>query len=193
MAGTKFLLSESSRVQYVEIYNIVSRKLEKLVPLIKREVNRYIKQGLQVCGVHIDNEFNSEIIEEAVKPAVLHKYTVNEYVSVIERCNRTVKDRMQSIIAGLPYSKIPKAMLVGIAKLVKKMLNRFLMKQGLCTLISPAALLDGQQDLDLLKKRITLGAYAQVWIGTKNNKTEGLYTELRWTLVMNLVAISSSV
>ena len=32
------------------------------------EMKRYKKQGLNVCGVHVDNEFNSELVEDAGSP-----------------------------------------------------------------------------------------------------------------------------
>ena len=172
IAGCKFLISESSRMQCVEMHSIISRSLEKLTPLIKKELKRHKKCGLNVVGVHVDNEFNSEIIEEAVKPATLHAHAANEHVGVIERRNRTVKERMRSIIAGLPCDKLPRALVIGIAKLVKKMLNRFPTKHGLCQDMLPASLLDGQRGLDLSKRRITLGACAQVWIGAKRDEME---------------------
>lgn len=46
IGGYRLFLSESGRVQYVEIYEIYSTYLEKLVPLITREISRYKKHRI---------------------------------------------------------------------------------------------------------------------------------------------------
>ena len=58
---------------------------------VKQEIKKYRIKGLQVVEVHIDSAFNNEKFEQAVKPAILHKYAANEYVGVAKRRNRTMK------------------------------------------------------------------------------------------------------
>lgn len=41
IAGFRFLLCEPKRVQYIKIYNLISSKLDKIAPLIRRKMNKY--------------------------------------------------------------------------------------------------------------------------------------------------------
>ena len=68
---------------------------------------------------------------------------------------------MQSFITGLSQKKIPRIIMIGVSKLVKKILNRFPEKTGICQYISLEALLEGYRDIYLAKQQITLGACAQ--------------------------------
>ena len=70
---------------------MISRKLEKLASLFEREMKRYKRIGLKVCRVCVDNEFNTNMVVDAVRPAILHVCTAKEHVGKGKRRNRTVK------------------------------------------------------------------------------------------------------
>ena len=44
IAGVKFFICESSRIQYVEIYSILSRSLDKIALLLEREITDTLKE-----------------------------------------------------------------------------------------------------------------------------------------------------
>ena len=57
------------------------------------------------------------------------------------------------------------------------MMNRFPVKNGVSTTISPEEIVEGKHKFNFSKRRITLGQYAQVWTGTNNTKKErSVYT-----------------
>ena len=99
--GCKFFLSKSGSVQCIEIYDMHNTKLEKLVHLFTRDINRHAKRGLEVCSIYVNNQFNSCVIFNVIKPEILNTYAANEYFSISERRNRTVKERIHSIISHL--------------------------------------------------------------------------------------------
>ena len=101
--GCQFLLIESSRVKFLDVYDVMSAKLEDIVPHLKMAMRKYTARGFQVSGVHVDNQFDFPLIEDAVKPANLVPYAAREHVRTIERRNRTVKERMRSLVAGVPF------------------------------------------------------------------------------------------
>ena len=73
---------------------------------------------------------------------------------------------------GLPYDAYPKLMIVSLIEHVADMLNSFPSKEGILTTMSPSTIVEGKPKIDLNQKTLPYGAYAQVWIGTKNNMTE---------------------
>ena len=64
-------------------------------------------------------------------------------------------------------------MIIGAVDHVTEMLNRFpSTEQGFLDTVSPAELINGLDKLDLLKKQIRFGGYAQIWGGTTNTLKE---------------------
>ena len=101
--GCLFFLIESGRINYVEIYSIISERLESsVIPLVKKEIRKYKARGLKICGVHTDNQFNYETFSDAIKPAILIPYAENEDFGISERRNRTIKERVREVITRLP-------------------------------------------------------------------------------------------
>ena len=111
--GLQFLLIESSRVKYVDIEYVASQAMVHIVPILQKVVRKYKIRGLDIVSVHIDNQFYNDEFAQGMLPIKIVPYSADEHVSIAERRNRTVKERMRSIIAGLPYKNIPKIMLRG--------------------------------------------------------------------------------
>ena len=116
----------------------------------------------------LTNQFCNDEFENAIKPAILIPYAFREHVSVAERRNRTVKERMRSLIAGVPYKALPKIMVRGAAKKAKQMINKFPAKNGLSDSVSPEEILEGKSKMDISLRTIAYGQYAQVHDGTDN-------------------------
>ena len=103
------------------------------------------------------------------KPANLIPYAAEEHVSIIERRIRTVKERMRSILSGLPYKALPNVMIRGLAKKVKSMLNKFPARNGgVSKTISPEEIIEGKRKMDGNRKRINFGQFAEIHDGTTN-------------------------
>ena len=137
-----------------------------LIPLVQAEIDMYAARGLQITGVHVDNQFFNEQFAQSIKPATLIPYAANEHVSVAERRNRTIKERMRSLLAGLPYRSIPKIMVRGLGKKVKVRTG------GVSSTISPQEIVEGRRKLNFSKRRINFGQYAEIHDGTTNTAKE---------------------
>ena len=83
---------------------------------MKNVIQKYSKRGLEVTAIHVDGQFANEAFENAVQTARLIKYSAREHVSVAERRNRTIKERMRSLVAVLPYEQLPKLLVCGGAQ-----------------------------------------------------------------------------
>ena len=168
----QFLLMESGRIKYVEIKDVFNQKMENLVRMVVQEIKKYHARGLQVSGVHVDNQFCNDEFENAIKPAILIPYAAREHVSVAERRNRTVKERMRSLVAGVPFKALPKIMVRGAARKAKQMINKFPAKNGVSTTISPEEIVEGKPKMDLNLRTISYGQYAQIHDGTDNTSKQ---------------------
>ena len=168
-AGTWFIIMESSRIKYIDIEVATSQSIEHLIQHVTNEIDKYSARGLQISGVHVDNQFYKSEFERAIKPANLIPYAAEEHVSIIERRIRTVKERMRSILSGLPYKALPNVMIRGLAKKVKSMLNKFPARNGgVSKTISPEEIIEGKRKMDGNRKRINFGQFAEIHDGTTN-------------------------
>ena len=64
--GFQFLLIESSRIKYIDIFDVHSSKIEGLVPFIKVAILKYTTRGLKVAGLHVENKFYHILVADSV-------------------------------------------------------------------------------------------------------------------------------
>ena len=74
---------ESSRIKYIDIEVASSQGIDKIIDMVTREIEKDKSRGLQIFGVHVDNQFYQSEVEEAFKPVLLIPYAANEHVLVI--------------------------------------------------------------------------------------------------------------
>jgi len=87
-------------------------------------------------------------------------YAARGHASVVERRNRTIKERMRSLVAGTPYKEMPKAMIRGAARKTKQMINKFPVKNGVSTTLSSEEIVEGKRKMDMSFRHIAFGQYA---------------------------------
>ena len=168
-AGTWFIIIESSRIKYVDIEVMTGQGLEYIIEQVKQCIRKYKARGLQISGAHVDNQFYKSEFQRAIAPTILIPYATEEHVSTIERRIRAVKERMRAILSGLPFKKLPKVMVRGLATKVKNMINKFpVRKGGVSSTLSPEEIVEGKHKLDGNRRRINFGQYAEVHEGTTN-------------------------
>ena len=168
-AGTWFIIIESSRIKYVDIDVMSGQGLEHIIKQVKQCIHKYNARGLQISGAHVDNQFYKSAFQRAIAPTILIPYATEEHVSKIERRIRTVKERMRAVLSGLPFRKLPKVMIRGLATKVKNMINKFpVRKGGVSPTLSPEEIVEGKRKLDGNRRRINFGQYAEVYDGTTN-------------------------
>ena len=168
-----FLITKAGKAQHHQSEYIKTRKMDLVTKILKRHLDYYRKRGLIISGIHCDNEFDNDETREIIGDAVLHIYAKDEHVHIVERQLRTIKERLRCTIYGLPYKRFPKLMVIGGVAHVTEMLNRFpAVEKGFSDTVSPAELIDGLDRLNLNKKQIQFGGYAQIWGGTTNTLKE---------------------
>jgi hypothetical protein len=156
-----FLHTISRKLQFRTIASVTSRSKNTMLREVKAVVNLYHKRGFNVIDINADKEF--ECIRTEMLPIRLHIVDKDSHVPEVERSIRVVKERVRSAIAGLPFKRIPRIMIRGLAEFAVKSLNQLPALNGVSTLISPLTIMTGDGAVDVSKLTLEFGEYVQVF------------------------------
>lgn len=167
--GSPFFLSKSGNINYISATFLKSRKASEILQAIKRDINKYEKRGFHITDMHGDNEFDIDAIKDAILPTIVHAYSKNEHVGEVENTVKFIKMRARCVCHSTPYKRFIILMTRSLIELVVDMINVFPRKNGVSDTMSPAAMVDGKNKLDMGMKMLAFGSYAMVYVGTENN------------------------
>ena len=117
----------------------------------------YSIRGFHVKNIHADNEFDKEEIKISQLPVLFHIYGKDEHVGIIERSNRTVKNKVRTMTHSTPYKKIPKVMTIGLVSGGVRWLNAFPSENGVSKTTSLATIVQGLPKTNMKYNRIIFG------------------------------------
>ena len=166
--GHTFLTSKSSKLNFTTVKYHKTRSMKGIIETLNDIRQLYSTRGFHIDNIHGDNEFNKEEIKKSQLPALFHIYGKEEHVGLIERSNRTVKEKARTMTHATPYVKIPKVMVIGLITGAVRWINAFPHKDGVSTTMSPATIVQGLPKPNMKYKRITYGAHAMVFMGSSN-------------------------
>jgi hypothetical protein len=169
--GQIFLSSKSTKLNFVTAQYVERRTKTNIIKTLNSIKQTYEARGFNVTGIHADNEFNVQSIIESQQPTLMHIYGKDEHVGVIERSNRTVKEKCRTMTHALPYKKVPKLMIISLVNVAVKWINAFPPTNGISKSMSPAMIVQGLPKPNLKYKRIVYGSYALVYVGTKSDQS----------------------
>ena len=156
-----FLLTLSRHIKFGTVAHLLSRGHTNVMAVIKQIKALYRIRGFRVRHIHSDGEFSAMEADLLGERIVLTTCANDEHVPDIEHYVRTVKDRVRSAFALMPFKKIPAIMIKEIVQGAVMWLNMFPPNDGVSNTLSPRSLITGQQ-IDYHKHcRIECGAYAQ--------------------------------
>ena len=101
-------------------------------------------------------------IKNSQLPALFHIYGKDEHVGLIERSNRTIKNKARTITHSIPYKKIPKIMMIGLIYGSIKWLNASPSMKGMSKTISPSTIVLVLRKPNMKHKRIVFGSHVMV-------------------------------
>jgi len=166
--GNPFLHVKSKDINYVSIERLKNRKIETISSKLYNICRMYVKRGFIITDTYGDNEYDGDEYRNAVAPSRLHICSRGEYVPIIERSIRTVKERARAVLQGLPYKRIPKVMVQSLMAQIARWLNTFPTISELDH-PSPARLMNGDDKPDNQTKRVTFESYVMIYVGTDNS------------------------
>ncbi len=98
--------------------------------------------------IMMDQEFQK--LKKKLDLVKVNTTTAREHVGKIKRSNRTVQERSRAIYSVLPYSILPKQVVIHMIYFVVMFLNRDVTKLGILDIFSPRELVL-RQKLDWIK------------------------------------------
>ena len=154
-----FLLTTSRNLHFGTVEAIPNRQVRTVLQAIQRMLSIYHAQGFRVRTIPADPEFQP--LDGMIPGMSFNFCAQGEHVPDIERYVRTVKDRVRSRYNNLPFSRIPRLVVVRLVSNAVFWLNAFPHPDGVSTTLSPRYLLTGRH-LDYRKHvRLEFGSYAQ--------------------------------
>jgi hypothetical protein len=157
-----FFTTISRNLKFTTVENIPSRTAKQLVLAARHVLMLYRKRGFRVTTAMMDGEFaplKADMLEMGVS---LNITSANEHVPEIKRCIRVIKERTRATRHTLPFTYLPKAMVVAMVGNATTWINAFPAKGRVSATLSPRTVLTGERFDYNRHCRIAFGAYAQV-------------------------------
>jgi hypothetical protein len=130
----------------------------------------YEARGFNVVRVEGDREF--ACLENELLPTPLNIADADNHVAKIEQSIQTIKERTRCMVQGLPFKRIPKAMIRAIVEHANQLLNMFPARNGvLLSTLSPLTIMTGRQTPNYDDMKIEFGSYAQVFEDNQGTNT----------------------
>ena len=171
--GVPFLATVSRHIRFGTITALKSLTSESLIEAIKHVVGIYRRGNLRPRTMMGDGAFDNDVINTGLHAIGmrLNPSSREEHVGEIERYIRTIKDRMRCIYNTLPFDRIPKVLVIEMAKAAVFWLNAFPAANGLSADVSPKTIVTGQQ-LDFHRHcKFEFGQYVQTHEPHDNSMT----------------------
>ena len=156
-----FFVTMSRNLKFSTAELMLNQKQETLVDHVKRIQRVYHKRGFRVSTFLMDGQFDVIRGDLAEMNITLNTVARGEHVPEVERHIRTIKERVRCVYATLPFTKIPKRMLVELVYFSVFWLNSFPARDGVSTTLSPRAIVHGT-NIDFAKHaKLEFGTYVQ--------------------------------
>jgi hypothetical protein len=162
--GLTFFISLSRVLDFTAVNHLPTRKITDIFAAFKEIYSFYLHRGFKITDVHADGEFaplQVQIHDKMPGGPRVNLASASEHVPEIERRIRVVKERVRAARLGLPFTRVPKTLMIHIVLSAVQMLTHFPTKESIAG-YSPRMLLTGSS-LDYKKNlRLALGSYCQV-------------------------------
>ena len=107
-----FLVTTSCKIHFGTVEALPNRQMLTVVAKIQSVVNTYQHRGFKISTILADNEF------DPIRPwfPCLNTCAAREHVPDVERYIRTIKDSTRSTYRMLPYTRIPRLIIIHLVK-----------------------------------------------------------------------------
>ena len=152
-----FLATLSRGIRFGTVSALPNRQTSTIVNRLKQVVRIYRHRGFKIRAIFADSEF------EPIRPSFpfLDTASADDHVADIERYIRTVKDRTRSAWHSMPFTYVPRVMVVRLVENAVFWLNSFPAGNGASTEHSPRYIITGTMMDHKLHARLQFGEYVQ--------------------------------
>ena len=160
--GLPFLTSVARRLQLRTVQHMAKRRKGFLISGIKAITSYYDSHNFHVSRMFFDCEFEPlKADSQALGGLEIFTTGQNDHVPEAERNNRTIKERVRSLLAKLPFNKYPACMIIEAVSFSVLWLNAFPSKNGISATVSPRHIVDGTVLDYNTHCKIPFGSYVQ--------------------------------
>ena len=140
-----FFLTLSHMIYFMAVNHLTNRTMSKIFKAFKEIYQYYLHQGFCITTMHMDGEFKplKLLIEALPGGPHVNLASMNEHVPEIEQCIRVIKEHARATHHSMPFSRIPKLLVIHIVLKSIKLLNFFPSKGGLSDTLSPKTIMSG--------------------------------------------------
>jgi hypothetical protein len=159
--GSPYFHTISEWVKFRTVAAINNRNKRTLHMETQAVINMHETRGFSIARVEGGREFSC--ITNELLPTPINIADADDHVAEVERSIRTIKERTRCLVQGLPYRRIPKAMMRAAIENATKVLNHFPAQNGVSDTLSPLTIMTGKPGPDYNDLKIEFGAYTQVF------------------------------
>jgi hypothetical protein len=156
-----FFVTMSRNIKFCTAELMLDQKQATMVDHVKRVQRVYLKRGSRVSTFLMDGQFGVIRGDLADLNITLNTVAAGEHVPEIERHIRTIKERVRCVYATLPFTRIPRRMLIELVNFSVFWLNSFPARDGISATLSPRSIVHGT-NIDFVKHaKLEFGAFVQ--------------------------------
>ena len=139
-----YLVSISRHIKFMTVEMVKNQKQATLMVALKQILSIYQKGGIKVVDTLADNQFECVRGEISKLGACLNIASTDEHVPEIERCIRTINERVCSIYNSLAFKKMPIRLIAEMNYTSMYWLNSFPSWDVVSNTLSPKPLVTGR-------------------------------------------------
>jgi len=152
-----FIITISRYIKFITIEVLPNRQMKTLSKILKNVTTLHERRGFIVTSILGDYEFEPLCADFPQ----LNTTSADEHVPEAERCIRTIKERTRSTYTKLPFTYIPRLVLIHLVKNSDFWVNALPAKDGVSNNYSPRYLLTGAELNYENHVQIEFGKYVQ--------------------------------
>ena len=156
-----FLMSISRHLRFGTAQHIKNQQGATIFNGIRAIHQIYLQRGFQIQNAFMDGQFEPLRGNLAELGITLNTASNDEHVPKIERQIRTVKERTRVLYCALPFTKMPRRLIIELVYAANYWLNMFPRKGGVSKTLSPRTLLTGQSWSYTTHCKLEFGDYVQ--------------------------------
>ena len=171
--GIPFLTSVSRHIYFTTVEAIINGKEKTLLKCIKGIIAIYHKRGLAITTMIADNQFDclEESLGALTPPVSYTPLSKGEHEKFVERNIRYIKERCRCSFAEIPYTRIPRRMVMRLVYTAVFWINSFPRQEGVSDTMGPRLLMSGIKP-SMLHAKYQFGEYFQTHEESKNDMSE---------------------
>ncbi|KAL7525010.1 hypothetical protein ACHAWF_001172 [Thalassiosira exigua] len=131
--GWPFLTTFSRRIRMITAQYNPSKMTKQSASCLTKDV--YTRGGYTINVILMDQEFDK--VEELIPQVKCNTSAAREHITDIENQHRTVKERACTVRSGLPFTYLPKELVINLVYFVCFWLNASSHPKGISANLSP--------------------------------------------------------